>query len=161
MARPLPPRILVSACLLGERVRYTGAAATCDDPILARWLIEARVVPFCPEVAGGLGTPRPPAEIGASRRVLTVTGVDVTPALERGAALAVETCSLHAIRVALLKDGSPSCGSRYVYDGSFRGVRIAGAGITADRLTAAGVRVFTEHELAAADAYLTAITSGA
>jgi uncharacterized protein YbbK (DUF523 family) len=160
MARQRTPRILVSACLLGERVRYTGGAATCDDPILLRWLAEGRVVPFCPEMAGGLGAPRPPAERQGLRAVVTVTGVDVTEAFELGAALAVEICRLHAISTAVLKDGSPSCGSSYVYDGTFRGVRVAGAGITAARLTARGIRVFNEDELAAADQYLTTIASG-
>jgi uncharacterized protein YbbK (DUF523 family) len=161
MALPRATRVLVSACLLGERVRYTGGAATCDDPILRRWLAEGRVVPFCPEMAGGLGTPRPAAEVQGLGRVATVAGVDVTAAFERGAALAVETCRLHAIRIAVLKDGSPSCGSRYVYDGTFRGVRIPGAGMTTARLEAAGVRVFSEQELADADRYLTAIAASA
>ena len=60
-------RVLVSACLLGERVRYNGAEATSESPVLARWTAEGRVVPFCPEVAGGLGVPRPPAEHDEAR----------------------------------------------------------------------------------------------
>ena len=56
-------RVLVSACLLGEKVRYNGADAASGSRILEDWVREGRVVPFCPEVAGGLGVPRPPAEI--------------------------------------------------------------------------------------------------
>ena len=66
-------KILVSSCLLGEQVRYNGGAATSDDPLLRRWQAEGRAVSFCPEVAGGLGTPRPRAErVGV--RVLTEHG---------------------------------------------------------------------------------------
>src|SRR5688572_6402988 len=57
-------KVLVSACLLGERVRYNGADARCPSDVLERWAREGRLVPFCPEVAGGLPVPRPAAEIG-------------------------------------------------------------------------------------------------
>ena len=83
-------KILVSACLLGEKVRYSGGAATCDDPVLLRWLAEGRVVSCCPEVAGGLGTPRPRAERQALR-VLTESAADVTSAFVRGAEHARDT----------------------------------------------------------------------
>jgi uncharacterized protein YbbK (DUF523 family) len=150
-------KILISACLLGERVRYHGGDARVDHPALRRWWDEGRLIIVCPEVAGGLTTPRPAAEIvmnANGRRVLTATGRDVTDAFARGAQAAVDACVAHKIRVAILKDASPSCGSTAIYDGSFSGRRIAGQGITAERLAAAGVRVFTETELDAAAAYL-------
>ena len=146
-------KILVSACLLGERVRYNGGAATSDDPILRRWLDEGRVVRFCPEVAGGLGPPRPAAE----RRgflVLTGAGADVTAAFTRGAELARDTARAHHIRIAVLKDGSPSCGSTYVYDGTFAGTRIDGNGVTTELLRRDGLRVFSEAQLQEAALYL-------
>src|SRR6185436_8419930 len=105
-------QVLVSACLLGARVRYHGGDAQVDHPILRRWLDEGRLVPLCPEVAGGLSTPRPPAEISATtegRRVLTATGLDVTDPFERGATAAADACAAGRIRIAILKDGSPSC----------------------------------------------------
>jgi uncharacterized protein YbbK (DUF523 family) len=149
-------KILISACLLGEPVRYNGGAATSDDPSLQQWLAEGRVVSFCPEVAGGLGTPRPRAErIGL--RVLTEVGDDVTRAFVRGAELAREMAREHAIRIAVLKDGSPSCGSSTIHDGSFTGRRVSGAGITTDVLRADGVVVFSERQIAQAAAYLAAL----
>jgi uncharacterized protein YbbK (DUF523 family) len=149
-------RILVSACLLGENVRYDGGAATSDDPRLRRWLAEGRVVGFCPEVAGGLGAPRPRAE-RSGPRVMTDAGADVTSAFARGAALACEAARQHHIRVALLKDGSPSCGSTYRHDGTFSGRRIEAPGVTTEALRAAGVRVFNEQQTAEAAAYLEAL----
>jgi uncharacterized protein YbbK (DUF523 family) len=146
-------KILVSACLLGEPVRYNGGPATSTDPLLFRWLKEGRVVSFCPEVAGGLGTPRPRAE-RQELRVVTETGADVTAAFARGAELARETARQHNIRVAILKDGSPSCGSSYIYDGTFASRRVAGAGMTTERLQSDGVRVFSEMQLQEAAAYL-------
>jgi uncharacterized protein YbbK (DUF523 family) len=146
-------KILVSACLLGERVRYNGGAATSDDPSVHRWLAEGRVVSFCPEVAGGLSTPRPRAE-RVGLLVLTEGGEDVTRAFARGAELAREAARQHHIRIAVLKDGSPSCGSGFVHDGTFTGRRTGGAGMTIEALRADGIRVFSEQQIAEAAAYL-------
>jgi uncharacterized protein YbbK (DUF523 family) len=156
-------RVLISACLLGERVRYHGGDARIEHPILGRWLEEGRLVPVCPEVAGGLATPRPAAEITTSpagRRVLTRTGDDVTTAFERGAAAAGGACAANGIRVAILKDGSPSCGSRWIYDASFSSRRVAGQGVTTVHLMAAGITVFSESEIEAAAEYVAALENG-
>jgi uncharacterized protein YbbK (DUF523 family) len=153
-------KILISACLLGERVRYHGGDARCAHPILDRWQAEGRLVPICPEVAGGLSTPRPAAELATTaggRRVLTMAGADVTAAFERGADEAVERSLRDNVRVAILKDGSPSCGSRTIYDGSFSGRRMPGQGLTAARLIALGVRVFSEADIERAEEYLRAL----
>ena len=153
-------KILISACLLGERVRYHGGDARFEHPILSRWLEEGRLVPVCPEVAGGLTTPRPAAEIMASpaaRRVLTQGGHDVTSAFERGAAAAAAVCAAEGIRVAILKDGSPSCGSRTISDGSFSGRRIGGQGFTAARLAEHRIAIFSEDQIEAAAAYVAAL----
>jgi uncharacterized protein YbbK (DUF523 family) len=146
-------KILISACLLGERVRYHGGDARLEHPTLRRWQEEGRLVPLCPEVTGGLTTPRPAAEITVSpegRRVLTAAGHDVTAAFERGAEAAINACAAHGIRIAILKDGSPSCGSRSIYDGTFGCRRVDGEGVTAARLRAAGVRIFSESQIDAA-----------
>ena len=149
-------RVLVSACLLGEKVRYNGADAASGSRILEDWVREGRVVPFCPEVAGGLGVPRPPAEIqgsgGASvldgaARVRTRTGDDVTGAFLRGAELALRAAREGGARVAVLKEGSPSCGSGFVYDGSFSGRRKVESGVTAALLQRSGIAVFSETRL--------------
>jgi uncharacterized protein YbbK (DUF523 family) len=159
-------RVLVSACLLGEKVRYNGAAATSDDALLAQWVDEGRVVPFCPEVAGGLGIPRPAAEIvrgcgedvlAGTASVVTRESDDVTDHFLRGAHLALAAARSHGVRLAILKDGSPSCGSDAIYDGTFSGRRREGRGVSAALLERHGVRVFSEARIAEAAAYLAAL----
>jgi uncharacterized protein YbbK (DUF523 family) len=159
-----PHKLLVSACLLGSPVRYNGQAKTLHHALLEEWLREGRVVPVCPELAGGLGVPRPAAEIepGASgrsvllrqARVLTATGDDLTDAFATGAAQALVLAKQHGIRLAVLKEGSPSCGTSVIYDGSFGGTKQAGEGVTAAALRQAGVAVFSECELELAAEYL-------
>ena len=152
-------RLLVSACLLGEAVRYDGKAKTLGASILDELRAAGRVVPFCPECAGGLGVPRPAAEIRGGdgdavldgrARVVTAAGADVTAAFVAGAEAALATCREHAIRVAVLTESSPSCGSRRVYDGSFERRAIDGAGVTTALLRRHGVAVYSQFEIAAA-----------
>jgi uncharacterized protein YbbK (DUF523 family) len=153
-------KVLVSRCLLGHPVRYDGGS---HGPLglLERWQAEGRLVALCPEVAGGLPTPRPAAEIPGGQgamvldgvaSVLTRDGVDVTAAFRLGAEAALALVREHGIRVAVLKARSPSCGNRENYDGSFSGTRVAGEGVTAAALRRAGVLVFSEEELDAAEA---------
>ncbi|WP_231333998.1 DUF523 domain-containing protein [Actinomadura graeca] len=141
-------RILVSSCLMGRPVRYDGRAKPVVGDLFERWRAEGRLVPFCPEVAGGLPVPRPPAEIVGSR-VLTEDGRDVTDAFQRGARLALEIARRAGARIALLKEGSPSCGGTRVHDGTFTGRSTAGEGLTAALLRSSGIRVFPETDLAA------------
>lgn len=144
-------RILVSTCLLGRPVRYDGAAKTLDDALLDRWIAQGRLVSVCPEVMAGLPTPRPPAEIAAvtrgAGRVVEADGTDVTPIYLAGAQLALDQAVRHGCRHALLTDGSPSCGSGFVYDGSFTGRRIDGAGVTAALLRQHGIAVFSHRDI--------------
>lgn len=162
-------RILVSRCLLGHRVRYDGGAHGPFD-LLGVWQSEGRIVPLCPEVAGGLPTPRPPAEIPGGQggavldgrvAVVTVGGEDVTAAFVAGAEAALELIARHGIRLAVLKARSPSCGNLENYDGSFSGTRVAGEGVTAAALKRAGVAVFNETELVAAQHLLAALEGNA
>lgn len=148
-------KILVSRCLLGHKVRYDGGAHGPYD-LLQRWLAEGRVIALCPEVAGGLPTPRPAAEIRGGQGaqvldgqlpVLTRDGADVTAAFVSGAEQALALVRRHGIRIALLKARSPSCGNLENYDGSFSGVRVPGEGVTVALLRRAGVRVFSELQL--------------
>lgn len=151
------PKLLVSACLLGKPVRYDGTAKTLRDDALSRWLREGRVVAVCPELLGGLPTPRPPAEIADALggqavldglgRVMEVGGTDVTAAFIDGALAALNLALDHGCRFALLIDGSPSCGSALVYDGSFTGHRNAGEGVTAALLRRHGVTVFAPDRI--------------
>ena len=148
-------KILVSRCLLGHKVRYDGGASGPFDQ-LAAWQAEGRVVAICPEVAGGLPTPRAAAEIPGGQvvevlagkaAVITTEGEDVNEAFVSGARQALALVERHGIRIAILKANSPSCGNRLTYDGSFRGVKVEGQGVTAALLTRAGVQVFSELEL--------------
>ncbi|WP_313067819.1 DUF523 domain-containing protein [Achromobacter animicus] len=154
----------MSSCLLGNPVRYDGRGVPHGNAILARWREEGRVVAVCPEVAGGMPIPRPPAEIDPGEnaasvlagraRVVAVTGDDVTAPFVRGAHEALAAAQARGIRMAVLKEGSPSCGSSYVYDGHFAGRRQPGMGVTAQLLRGAGVHVFSEHQWAEAAAFL-------
>jgi uncharacterized protein YbbK (DUF523 family) len=137
--------ILVSACLLGVRCNHKGGAS--PSPAVAALAEEHRLVPVCPEVAGGLPTPRTAAEIGGDGRVVDAEGNDVTTAYRRGARVAVELARSTGARRAVLKARSPSCGCREVYDGSFSRTLREGEGITAAALRAAGVEVSSEEDL--------------
>lgn len=157
-------RILVSACLMGRRVRYDGRAKTVRDTIVDRWRAERRLVVYCPEVADGLPAPRPPAEIegGAGARavldgrarIITPAGDDVTAHFLDGARATLATARAQGVRVAVLKESSPSCGPNRVYDGGFSGSTTPGAGVTAQLLGDHGIAVFSEHEIEAADTHL-------
>ncbi|WP_029495687.1 2-thiouracil desulfurase family protein [Gluconobacter oxydans] len=147
-------RILVSACLLGQPVRYDGKAKTLLNPLLQQWQEEGRLVVVCPELAGGMPVPRPPAEIGARQdgkdvlqgdaRVTDTSGADVTEEFVAGARIALNVAQTQGCRFALLMEGSPSCGSQMIYDGSFSGQKHAGAGVTAALLRQNDIQVFNQ-----------------
>ena len=149
-------KIVVSSCLLGAAVRHDGRDKKSGHPALQRWMDEGRIVSVCPEMLGGLGTPRPPSEIvnDGSRRVVSNEGRDVTREFEAGARAVSEQAAEHQVRVAILKAGSPSCGSSFIYDGTFSRNAIPGEGITTAALRKMGVRVFSEEEIDAAEAYV-------
>lgn len=136
--------ILVSACLLGENCKYSGGNNRREE--VCRLLEGKEYVPFCPEQAGGLSTPRLPSE-RRDDRVFSRDGEDVTEAFLLGAERTLELCRREAVELAILKQGSPSCGSRYIYDGSFSGVKIPGEGVTAELLRKNGIRVVSEEEI--------------
>jgi len=162
--------VLVSACLLGEAVRYNGGHMSCDDDILQRWLREGRVISVCPEVAGGLPVPRPRAEIAdgadgmqvlaGNARVVDSNGRDVTAYLVCGAEQVLERARARQIRIAVLKEGSPSCGTGHTFDGSFTDTRVPNHGVTAALLRQAGIQVFSEAQLAEADKLLKQLEAG-
>ncbi|WP_133488985.1 DUF523 domain-containing protein [Aliiroseovarius marinus] len=149
--------ILVSACLLGQKVRYDGAAKTLTDARLSRWAQKGWLHPICPELLGGLSVPRLPAEIepghdGASvlsgqGRILDLHGGDVTDAFLQGAKIAVDHARKHGCQYALLTEASPSCGSRVIYSGHHDGERRAGMGVVTAALTQAGVQVFSSEQI--------------
>lgn len=131
-------RILVSACLLGVRCRYNGTAQPNED--ILRLGEEHILVPFCPEVYGGLPTPREPSEI-RDGRVYTRAGEDVTAQFEIGAEEAVRLAHLMGCELAILQDRSPSCGVGQIHNGLFDGGLVPGDGVAAARLRGSGIRV--------------------
>jgi len=160
-------KILISACLLGENVRYDGKNSLNNSDILEVWKRQGRLVPLCPEVAGGLAIPRPPAEIEAGNAKAVIKGEgairrkgggDVTDAFMVGAEKSLALCMQYNIRIAILKEGSPSCGVNKVNDGRFSGVKIAGQGVTACLLEQHGIAVFSEYQIVEAENKLNART---
>ncbi|WP_392537781.1 DUF523 domain-containing protein [Legionella sp. 227] len=151
------PKILMSACLLGQKVRYDGRDCLQNHPLLQQWLEEGNIITICPEMAGGLPTPRPPAEIQEKQSgievlkknalVKTTNNQDVTDFFLRGAQKALELVKKHKIRVAILKARSPSCGSGMIYDGTFSRTLMQGDGVTTALLIEHGVQVFDEHHI--------------
>ncbi len=145
--------ILVSACLLGLPCQYDGQF--CPQPALQELAARGEVLPCCPEVLGGLGVPRPPAEIvrgdgedvlEGRARVINAQGQDVTWEFLRGAQATLRLAHRWGIKRAILKSHSPSCSSRYIYDGTFRGRLREGQGVTAALLQREGMEVCSEEE---------------
>lgn len=141
--------ILISACLLGDNCKYSGGNNYSES--LSGFLEEMkgkiRVIPVCPEVMGGLDTPRLPAEIrntGPEKRVFNQAGADVTKEFVMGAKKTLIKAEEQGCRYAILKEKSPSCGSVRIYDGSFRKITIEGMGLTAALLAEHGITVFHE-----------------
>lgn len=136
--------ILVSACLLGVNCRYDGTGKL--SPAVHTLLATHHLIPFCPEVYGGLGIPRAPAEI-CGGRVLTASDEDVTAQYEAGAREALLLAELCNCKLAILKERSPSCGHGMVHDGSFTGRLTEGDGITAALVAANGITVIGDSEI--------------
>ena len=146
--------ILVSACLAGRACRYDGSSNKAEG--VAGLVAAGQPVAVCPEVAGGLSTPRPPAEIvggtgedvlAGRARVVTRDGDDVTSQYVEGARRALAAAQAAGARAAILKARSPSCGSGRVRDGSFSGGLVAGDGVTAALLRSHGITVLSEEDL--------------
>ncbi|MDT8999255.1 DUF523 domain-containing protein [Paucibacter sp. APW11] len=150
------PPILVSACLLGQPVRYDGRAGEGSE-LLLRWQQRGWLQPLCPEMAGGLPVPRPAAEIhgpGGGAAVLrgqirlrVQQGPDPTEAFIAGAQAALALAQRHGCRYAVLTERSPSCGSTHICDGSFSRRLIEGEGLTTALLRQHGIEVFSQHQL--------------
>lgn len=141
-------KIVISACLLGVSCRYDGGHSRSETAINQQETYQ--LVPVCPEEAGGLPTPRPPAEIvggdgdavlAGKAKVLTADGTDVTEAYVRGAHHALRVAQSHGATHVILKARSPSCGCGTIYDGTFSGTLTSGDGVTTALLKRHGIRV--------------------
>ncbi|MBC1500223.1 DUF523 domain-containing protein [Listeria weihenstephanensis] len=142
----------ISSCLTGICCRYDGRSNLVEE--LKRLIDTGQAISFCPEVLGGMPTPRDPAEIvggsaddvwSGKARVMTVKGEDVTAEFKAGALKALKEAQAQNIHQVILKANSPSCGSAMVYDGTFSGKKIAGAGITTSLFRQNGIRVMDEN----------------
>lgn len=144
------PAVIVSACLLGVECTHRGAERPGrEHPEVAALAKGVRLIAVCPEVAGGLPTPRPAAERDPDGRVRTAAGEDVTWSYRRGAAHAVALATAAGAVGAVLKARSPSCGCHEIYDGTHSETLVAGRGVTAESLQSAGVPVVSEEDVAA------------
>lgn len=137
-------RILISACLLGEACRYDGKSK--PNKAVLDLVTKCQLFPVCPEVLGGLPTPRKPSEIQGCR-VVMVDGTDVTEQYTRGAERTLEIARENGCDIAILKARSPSCGRGAVYDGTYSGSLTSGNGVTAALLMDNGIDVFDETEI--------------
>ena len=137
-------KILISACLVGDKVKYNGGdnLSSKIDALLEKY----ELVPFCPEVEGGLSIPRSPSE-KVDDRVINMDGEDVTDEFYKGAELAYNICLFLKIKKAILKEKSPSCGSKIIYDGTFSHKEINGMGVTAEYLKEKGIAIYNEDEI--------------
>lgn len=137
-------KILVSACLFGNKCRYKGD--DCFNEKLAKLGENAVLIPVCPEQLGGLSTPRNPAE-RVGEKIISNVGKDVTEEYTRGANLAVQIAKANDVDFCVLKANSPSCGKGIIYDGTFSGGKTQGNGLTTEMLLKEGFTVLTEDEI--------------
>jgi uncharacterized protein YbbK (DUF523 family) len=150
-------KILISACLAGEKVRYDNKRMPIAFGLLEKWGgQQGRLIKVCPEVCGGLSVPRLPAQIvdgngcdvlKGNAKVVDIQGNDVTYAFVQGARCALDLAQKHDIQVAVFKEKSPSCGVNQIYDGTFSSILIPGSGVTVALLKENGITVFCENDL--------------
>jgi len=148
--------ILVSSCLAGLEVRYDGKHNLIDS--IQELVQEGKAIMVCPELLGGLSTPREPAEIvggdggdvlNGMARVVTKSGEDVTEPFIRGAYETLNKARELKATLVVLKENSPSCGSTHIYNGQFENEKVPGDGVTAALLRKNGIEVISEKKLPA------------
>lgn len=137
-------KILISACLLGVNCKYDGT--NNDNEKVNEYIKDKELIIICPEIMGGLTTPREPSEI-LNEKVISKSGKDVTQNFKRGANETLMLAKKFNVKKALLKSKSPSCGCGLIYDGTFNGKLIKGDGITTELLKKHGIEVLTEKDL--------------
>ena len=149
--------IIVSACLLGENCKYSGGNNKSENVI--KYLEGKEYILVCPEQLGGLSTPRNPSEIitygnkdgndvlSGCTKVLSNKGIDVTKNVIQGAEETLKIAKEHNAKTAILKAGSPSCGYKKIYDGTFLGNKIQGMGVTAAILNKENIALLDEDDI--------------
>lgn len=138
-------KILLSACLAGENVRFDGKIKNVL-PNINELCKKYDVILVCPEVMGGLPIPRPQSEI-KDGKVINIKGKDVTDNFIKGAEETLRLAKEYKVEFAILKQSSPSCGSKTVYNGNFEKIKIPGMGITAQLLSKNGIKVLSEEDI--------------
>ncbi len=139
-------KILTSGCVYGWHCRYDAVDCPSQNETYKKWMEEGRLIPVCPEVFGGLPTPRPDSQrIGD--KVMACTGPDVTEEYEKGALEALRLAVENDVAFCIMKQDSPSCGSKFIYDGTFTDTKIPGVGRAVELLKEAGFTIFDEDEI--------------
>ena len=146
--------IVVSACLLGINCKYNGN--NNENEKVINYLKDKKYIPICPEQLGGLSTPRNPAEIidgngydviNSKSNIKDKKGKDVTKKFVNGANECLKIANMYGCKKAILKEGSPSCGSNFIYDGTFSGNKIEGVGTTTALFRNHKIEVISENDI--------------
>ncbi|WKY47576.1 DUF523 domain-containing protein [Eubacteriaceae bacterium ES3] len=140
-------KILVSGCLLGMEINYQEKGSLVEE--LRQLLLKGQAIAVCPEVLGGLPTPRDCSEVrtvDGERKVFSIKGEDLTEVFKLGAERALDTAKVTGAKIAVMKSNSPSCGCGVIYDGSFQGKKVKGDGVTVELFKQNGITVITEEE---------------
>lgn len=140
----MKPKLLISACLCGKNTKYNGGNNLIPQILEIEEKFDLYLI--CPEVAGGLTTPRNPSEI-KGQTVFSNQGRDVTKEFIAGAQKALDIALKYDIHLALLKEASPSCGVHQIYDGTFTGTKIQGQGFTTKVFLNHGIKIYSEKEI--------------
>ena len=138
--------VLISACLLGVDCKYNGSNNKLDDKIIHSLKEKYNLIPVCPEIMGGMPTPRNPVEI-SDGKVFDYDGEEFTKEFEKGSEEVVKLAKLYDATIAILKENSPSCGTNYIYDGTFNHQKIKGMGIAAHKLSKENIKLFSEENV--------------
>ena len=146
-------KVLISACLLGDNVKYSGGNNLTPELVTMLEKYNVKIVKICPECFAGLPIPRVPSEIREDK-VFSKDGRDITEEFLSGAEKTYQIAKIKRVDFAILKERSPSCGSSYIYDGSFSGKVIEGQGLTAKKLSKENIIIFSEENLEEIEKYL-------
>ena len=146
-------KVLISACLLGDNVKYSGGNNLTPELVTMLEKYNVKIVKICPECFAGLPIPRVPSEIREDK-VFSKDGRDITEEFLSGAEKTYQIAKRKQVDFAILKERSPSCGSSFIYDGSFSGKVIEGQGLTAKKLSKENIIIFSEENLEEIEKYL-------
>ena len=146
-------KVLISACLLGDNVKYSGGNNLTPELVTLLEKYNVKIVKICPECFAGLPIPRVPSEIRGDK-VFSKDGWDITEEFLSGAEKTYQIAKRKQVDFAILKERSPSCGSSFIYDGSFSGKVIEGQGLTAKKLSKENIIIFSEENLEEIEKYL-------